>query len=126
VLDVAQQREREVLVLGERAVGRDVVEGRADEMDAQTVEVGGSVTEPLAFERSTPGRGLRKPPQDDPAAALVLQPEAPAAGVRQLEERRRVADLETHVRVHLHCTSTGMVANDALWSRVPAPVTRRC
>ena len=98
--DIGDQREVEVLVLCESAVVLDGVEGGADDADTEPLEVGGSITEPLSLDRSTPGRGLREPPEGDPMAALVGEPEASAPRVGEVEVGSEVAFLERYLDAH--------------------------
>ena len=52
-VDVAQEREGESLLLGEAPVGLGRVEGDAQDLDAERLEIADSVTEPAALARST-------------------------------------------------------------------------
>jgi hypothetical protein len=65
-IDVGQQPEAELLVRRERLVVGGCVEGRPDDRGMEFVELRASVTEALAFARSTAGRRFGVPPQHDP------------------------------------------------------------
>ena len=68
---VGDEAELEVLSLPERLVrGRRVV-GNSDDLGAGSVELWGSITEPLTFNRSAGGVCDREPPKDGPSAAQV-------------------------------------------------------
>jgi hypothetical protein len=60
---VAQQPERQAVLLRERLVLLDGVEARAEDDRAVLLEVAGSITEPVALDRSTRGVGLGVEPQ---------------------------------------------------------------
>lgn len=66
VIDVGQQPEAELLVRRERLVVGGCVERCADDRGMEFVELWASVTEALAFARSTAGRRFGVPPQHDP------------------------------------------------------------
>jgi hypothetical protein len=66
VVDIGEQREPEVLRVGERLVLGRRVEAGAEDLGAYLGELGASVTEALSFPRSASGRRLRVPPQHDP------------------------------------------------------------
>jgi len=71
VVGVGQQAEREAVLFREPTVVLDRVERRAEELDAERFELGGSITEPLAFPRSPIGEGFGEPPERDPPPAQV-------------------------------------------------------
>ena len=71
VVGVGEQPEREAILLGEPAIVLDRVEGGPEYLDAQGFELGGSITEPLAFPRSPIGEGFGEPPERDPPPAQV-------------------------------------------------------
>ena len=72
-IDIRQQREAELLVRRERLVVGGCVERCADDRGMEFVELWASVTEALAFARSTAGRSFGVPPQHDPRAAQVAE-----------------------------------------------------
>jgi hypothetical protein len=72
-VDVRQELVREALLLLERLVLRWSVEGDAEDDRIGLGERWGSITEPLAFDRSARRRGLRIPPQHDPLPGQVRQ-----------------------------------------------------
>jgi hypothetical protein len=72
-IDVGQEAEREPLLFGEAEVVLWRVEGYADDVGALRLEFGGSITEPLALDRSTGGGSLREPPQHQPAIVKVRE-----------------------------------------------------
>ena len=65
-IDVGQQSEAELLVRRERLVVGGCVERCSDDCGMEFVELWASVTEALAFARSTAGRRFGIPPQNDP------------------------------------------------------------
>jgi hypothetical protein len=68
---IAQQWKRKAEFLCESAVGRSVIEARSEDLDLLLGELSGSVTEPLAFDRSARGAGLGiKPEEDFPTAEI--------------------------------------------------------
>ena len=71
VVGVGEQPEGEAIFLGEPAVVLDRVEGGPEDLDAQLLELWGSITEPLALPRSPIGEGLGEPPERDPPPAQV-------------------------------------------------------
>jgi hypothetical protein len=68
VVDVREQGVREALLVGEGLVLVGRVEGDADDDGVGLVELWGSITEPLAFDRSARCRRRRVPPEHDPTA----------------------------------------------------------
>jgi len=72
-IDVGQQAKAEVLVRGERLVVRRCVERGSDDRRTEFVELWASITEALAFARSTAGRRFGVPPQHDPRATQVAE-----------------------------------------------------
>jgi len=86
-IDVGEKAEREPLLFGESEVVPRRVEGDADDVGALSLELGGSVTEPLALDGSTGGEGLREPPQHQPAIVEVREGDRVAALVRKREVR---------------------------------------
>ena len=93
-LGIAEQREREVELLRERRVRRFVIEARAEDRDVLVRELLGSVTEPVALDRSTGGVGLRIKPQQDLAAAKIGQPDSLSFMGRDIELRGGIARLQ--------------------------------
>jgi len=94
---VGQQAEREVVVLREGEVVLDRVEGGSEDLYAPVSELLGSVTEPDPFDCSTGGRGLRVPPEHDPASGEVAEPDGLAILVGKLEARSGVAFLHVEI-----------------------------
>src|SRR6266536_6275117 len=84
-VDVGEQPEREPVLLGEGPVVLGPVERDAHDLHAELLELGGSVTEPLALDRSTGGEGLGEPPQGQPPAPEVRQRDGLAILVGQGE-----------------------------------------
>jgi hypothetical protein len=70
-LGVAQQPVREILLVDELLVFGRSVERDTEDRGTGLVVLGGSITEPLSFDRSAAGAGLRVPPEHDPLAQLV-------------------------------------------------------
>lgn len=73
LVPVGQQAEREVELLAERLVRVGRVEGDAEDLAVQCVEVSGLVTQAFPLDRSTRGVGHRVPPQQHPLAAQAGQ-----------------------------------------------------
>lgn len=95
-VDVGQEAIREALCFRKCLVLLGRVEGDADDLGAGLGERGGSITEPLSFNRSARGGRLRVPPKDRPFAAEVVERQPPAGVVRQVERRREVAFGDGH------------------------------
>jgi hypothetical protein len=60
---VAQKREVELVLLRELSIRFDRIEADAVDLDVVLLKLLGSITEPLAFDRSTRGIGHRVEPQ---------------------------------------------------------------
>ena len=71
VVGVGEQPEREAIFLGEPAVVLDRVEGGPEDLDAELLELRGSITEPRSLPRSPVGEGLGEPPERDPPPAQI-------------------------------------------------------
>jgi hypothetical protein len=85
VVDIGEEAIGEALLVGEGLVLLRRVERDADDDGVGCVELWGSITEPLAFDRSA-GCGRRGvPPQHDPLSALVFQVDRAAILVGQGE-----------------------------------------
>ena len=82
-IDVGQQPEGEVLVGRERLVVGGCVERCSDDRGMKFVELGASVTEALAFARSTAGRRLGVPPQHYPRAAQFIEADGALVLIQQ-------------------------------------------
>ena len=102
VVDVAQQREVEALGLGERLVLGRSIEGNAVNARVDRGVLGGSITEPLALDRSTRRRGLRVPPQDHPRAGQVSERDLVAVLVGKPEIRGTVSGVNHVVASRMH------------------------
>lgn len=98
-VDVGQEREREALLLGKGQVVLRGVERGADQGDACFLELGGSITEPLAFLRSPGREGLGEPPQDQPSPAVVTEGDRVPVLVGEGERRGLHPFLEHGIRV---------------------------
>lgn len=72
-IDVGQQAKAELFVRRERLVVCGCVERGSDDRRAEFGELWASITEALAFARSTAGRRFGIPPQNDPRAAQVAE-----------------------------------------------------
>ncbi len=68
VVDIGQQPVREALVVGERLVLVRWIERDPDDDGVGLVELWGSITEPLTFDRSAGCGRRRVPPEHDPTA----------------------------------------------------------
>jgi hypothetical protein len=84
-VDVGQDPEREAVLRGERQVLLRGVEGRADELRADPLEVRGSVTEPPPLKRSPRRVGLHEPPENHPVPTEIGQLEGLPMLIRQRE-----------------------------------------
>ena len=93
-IDVGQQPEAELFVRRERVVVGRCVERCADDRGVEFVELWASVTEALAFARSTAGRRFGIPPQYDPRAAQVLEAHDALVLIQQREVRGGVTRCE--------------------------------
>src|SRR5205085_784473 len=91
---VAQQGEVELELFGEAAVGVDVVEAAAEDLDVLCGELVAEVPEPGTFQRSAGCVGLGIEPEQDLAAAVVGELPRAAGVVLHFEIRRGVARLE--------------------------------
>jgi hypothetical protein len=96
-VDVREDPEREVVLLCEAQVLLGRVEGGADDLGAELLELWGSITEPLAFQRSAGGIRLHEPPEGHPVPSQVGQGEGLAVLVRE-REVRRVRSFREHRR----------------------------
>jgi len=111
---VGQEREGEPVLLREGPVVLDRVEGGADQVDAQRLELGGSITEPRALQRSPLGERFGEPPEHDPPAAELLQRDRPAVVVGQREggSRRPLGEHRPSLRQY-----AGAVIEVTDWAR---------
>ena len=103
LVGVAQEREVEVVLLGELLVRLERVEADAVDLNVVLAELLGSITEPLSFDRSTRGIGHRVEPQQNALAAQVRQLHRLAVVRAAGEVGRLIAFLE-HEQ-HLRCQS---------------------
>jgi hypothetical protein len=101
VIGIAQQREVELLLLGEFLVRFDAVEAGAEDLGVFRGVVGGEVSEPETFGGSTGCVGLRKEPQHDFLSAKVAELHAAAGVIGSLELRSRITDFQ-HCRASSH------------------------
>ena len=88
-VDIGQQEEREPLGVTEGAVLLGGVERCADDGAIPIGERFGIVTQCLALQRSTRCGGLRVPPQEKPAAAVIQQRHRGPVLIGKGEQRRR-------------------------------------
>lgn len=84
-VDVAEQRIAETLSDGEVEIFRRSVERGADDEAVGGGEANGAVTQRLTLNRSTRRRRLGIPPQQDPVAAQIGEPDDVALLIRQGE-----------------------------------------
>src|SRR5437588_12120535 len=71
VVDIGHEAVREALRLGERLVLVGRIEGDAEDRGVGFFELWGSITEPLAFDRSAGCRRRRVPPEHDPPPGQI-------------------------------------------------------
>ncbi len=90
---VGEQAVREALVVGERLVLVRRVERDAEDRGTGLLELWGSITEPLSFDRSAACAGFGVPPQHGPLPALVVEVDRVAVLVRQAEPRRLLSNV---------------------------------
>ena len=94
LVDIGEQTIGEPEPLGEGPVLVRRIEGDAEDDRVGLLELGGSVTEPLALARSAGGVGLHVPPQHDPPSPQVRESDGPAVLVGEGEVRRLDTFLE--------------------------------
>jgi hypothetical protein len=88
---VAEEREAETLLLGERRIAPDAVEGGTENLDAAAVELLLEVAEPATLGGSPEGVGLRVEPEDDPLPSEIGEAASRAGVVADLEVRCDIA-----------------------------------
>ena len=86
---VGQEAEREAELLGEGQVRARWIEGGTQDLRSGLLELGGSITEPLALDPSPGGVGHDEPPQHHPPVPEVGEGDRRAVLVRQGKVRRR-------------------------------------
>ncbi len=91
---VAEQREGEVVFLGERGVGFFIIEADAEDLRVLRFVLLREVPEPGTFPRSTGSVGFRIKPQHDFLAAQVAEAHAVAVVVGDVEVGSGIAGLE--------------------------------
>lgn len=106
-IGVAQQREREVVFLGERGVGFFVIEADAENLGVLRFVLLREVPEPGTFPRSTGSVGFRIEPEHDLLAAQIAETHAIAVMVGDVEVGSGIAGLEHG------CFSSRQKLNDA-------------
>jgi hypothetical protein len=94
LVDVAQEREVELVLFGEGAIGLLRIEAAAEDLDVQRLVVAGSITEPDAFRRSTRGVRHRVEPQEHALAAQARQRDRLSIVRLGGEVGCRIADVE--------------------------------
>jgi hypothetical protein len=94
VIGIAQQREVELLLLGEFLVRFDAIEAGAEDLGVFRGVVGGEVSEPETFGGSTRCVGLRKEPQHDFLSAKVAELHATAEMIGSLELGSRITHFQ--------------------------------
>ncbi len=87
LVDVGQEREREQVLVSEPFVRCGIVEGRSEHNCPQIGERWASITQALAFNRSTQRVRFRKPPQHDPRVRKVGERNHLAMLIRKSERR---------------------------------------
>jgi hypothetical protein len=93
-IGVAQQREGEVVLLGELRVRGDVIETDAEDRSVLRLVLGDEVPEPGTLGRSAGCVGLRIKPEHDLAPAQIVQRNLAAAMIGHLEVRSLVANVQ--------------------------------
>ncbi|HEX8953987.1 MAG TPA: hypothetical protein VF945_19160 [Polyangia bacterium] len=99
LVGVAQERKVEAVLLRELPIRFDRIEADAEDLNVVLAELLGSITEPLAFDRSTRGVGHRVEPQQHALAAQIGQLHRLARVRLAREVGREIAFLEhEHLR----------------------------
>ena len=93
-IGIAEKRERELELLGEVAVGFDVVETGAEDGGVLRFVLVDEVPEPGTLGRSARCVGLRIKPQHDLAAAQIVQSDGLPVMIGHFKIRRFVANLQ--------------------------------
>jgi hypothetical protein len=93
-IGVAQQREREVVLVRELRVRSDVIETDAQDRGVLRLVLGDEVPEPGTLGRSAGCVGLRIKPEHDLAAAKIVQRNIPAAMIGYFKVRSLVAHVQ--------------------------------
>jgi hypothetical protein len=88
---IADELERIAELLREGAVRFDRIEARAEDDGVGGIEVADSITESVAFDRSTRGIGGRIPPEQDVLAGEIRQLHARAVVRRKVEVGSEIA-----------------------------------
>ena len=107
MVDVGEQAVREALGVGEGLVLLGGVEGDADDRRVGFLELWGSVTEPLPFDRSAGCRCRRVPPEHDPTAGEVSKGDVLAVLIGHGERRGAVSFGDCHVCFSLSGAGVG-------------------
>jgi len=93
-LGIAQQREREVVLLCELGVRGDVVETDAEDRGVLRLVLGVEVPEPGTLGRSAGCVGLRIKPEHNLTPAQIVQRNLPAAMIAHFKVRSLVANIQ--------------------------------
>jgi hypothetical protein len=93
-IGVAEEREGEVVFLGEGGVGFFVIEADAEDLGVLRFVLLGEVPEPGTFTRSTGGVGFRIEPEHDLLAAQIAEAHAVAVMIGDVEVGSGIAGLE--------------------------------
>ena len=93
-IGVAQQREREVVLLGELRVGSGIIETDAEDRGVLRGVLRAEVPEPGTLGRSAGCVGLRIKPEHNLASAQIAQRNVAAEVIAHLEVRSLVANLQ--------------------------------
>ncbi len=94
VVDIAQQLERPLKLLGERTVRGDGVVARAEHDDIAGLKLADSITESVALDRSTRGVGFWIEPEQHVAPCELAQADASAIVCGNVEVRRVATNRE--------------------------------
>jgi hypothetical protein len=87
LVHVGEQRVGQIVFLGEGSVLFEGVEGDPYDLGTCLEEIGGSITEPLALDRSPGGGGLHIPPEDHPSPCEIVERQRLPVVRRQRELR---------------------------------------
>lgn len=97
MIDIADEREREVVLRRELLAVFATIEADADDLGVLRLELFVEVPEPGTFRGSAGCVGLRKEPEDDFLSAIVFQTDRPVVMIDSVEVGSSIARFE-HAR----------------------------